>query len=236
MTDLQTMFDRATRHGAQTPPPDSVINDDVTRGHRALTRHRTRRVAGRSMVAGALALGAFAVAYPQSAVDRPTTPPAAAATTDTHETPGTTAGNTPGTTSTASLGIRLVSYTGAQPEGFTVESVPAGWEIQGVNNNALVIAATGDPDKSLGSFAGKLLVMLQSTDITDIPDGVNVMVGTRPGVISYFEASTAQLFFTDAAGHKVDIQVPQSLSWSDAEIAAFGAAVHVNPNAQAGRG
>jgi hypothetical protein len=78
--------------------------------------------------------------------------------------------------------------------------------------------------------------MLMSKDGSVPTTGSPVAVGSRSGVISHLDPSTAQLFFTDAAGHVLDIQVPASLHWTDAQIGQFGAAVHVNATAEAGRG
>jgi hypothetical protein len=227
MTDLQSLFTDAARPGAEHVTPDHVIDADIRRGHRALTISRARRGAARTAVVAVLAVGAFAVVRP-TATTVPGAGIQASATAET--TTGT------GTIATTSLAIKLVNYTGAQPDGYTVDSVPDGWVIQGVNNQSLVIGAKGTPDQDINSFSGKLVVMLQSKDLTTLPDGVTVSVGTRPGLVSHFDADTAQLFFTDASGHKVDIQVPASLHWSDAEIAAFGASVHVSPTAVAGVG
>lgn len=48
--------------------------------------------------------------------------------------------------------------------------------------------------------------------------------------------STAHLYFTDSVGHRLVVQVPAALHWSDAQIGQFGAAVHANANAEAGVG
>jgi len=245
MTDLDSMLTDAGRaRDNHSPTPDGVVDADLQRAHRALTRRRAKRGAGRTAVLAAFAVAAVAVINPRHAGQQ--VPPSANSVTPGAGTqtsvPSQTPPSSPHQTATASItdtvehSIRLIAYTGTQPAGYTVDSVPDGWVIQGVNNYALVIAEKSNPDKSIDSFEGKLVVMLQSVDQTDLPPGKAIMVGSAKGLVSRADAFAAQLFFTDANGHHLDIQVPPSLHWSDAQIADFGTSVHVNPNAQAGRG
>jgi hypothetical protein len=213
MTDLQTLLLDAGRPGAE--PSAHVVDDDLARGRRALARRRLRQGGTRSVLVAAAAVGTLVVVQAQGVSQSPTH----TATRSVQTSP-----------------IKLVAYTGSQPEGYTVDSVPAGWEIQGVNNYVLTIAAVGNPDRHVDSFAGKLVVMLLSKDGSIPTTGSHVAVGSRSGVVSHLDPTTAQLFFTDAAGHVLDIQVPAALHWTDAQIGQFGAAVHVNATAQAGRG
>lgn len=215
MSDLQTLLTKAARPG---PAASAATADaDLHRGRRARTRRRLRRGASGLTAAALVTAGAFALP-------------------DGHSAPAKVAHPVSRPHGTVPAAIKLVAYTGTQPAGYTVDSVPAGWEIQGVNNYVLLIAPNGFADTRLDSFEGKLTVMLQSVDQTELPEGTPVMVGSAHGVISHADATAAQLFFTDAAGHKLDIQVPPALRWSDAQIARFGTAVHVNPGATAGRG
>src|ERR1700722_19228761 len=110
MPDVMDML-RALPH-AVTPEPagPDIAAADVARGHRALSRRWHRRLAG---AAGALAVVAgVAVAIGQPAQPGKGTPPAAG-------------GATLPQTST----IRLTAYTGTQPAGFKVATVPAGWQV-----------------------------------------------------------------------------------------------------------
>ncbi|MCW2571205.1 MAG: hypothetical protein JWO88_1263 [Frankiales bacterium] len=213
MTDLQTLLLDAGQPGAE--PSANVVDEDLARGRRALAHRRLRRGGTRTVLAAAAAVGALFVVQAQGV----------------SPSPAHTATGPAGTSS-----IKLVAYTGTQPAGYTVDAVPAGWEIQGVNNYVLTIAAAGNPDRLVDSFAGKLVVMLLSKDASIPTTGSRVAVGSSSGVVSHFDPSTAQLFFTDAAGHVLDIQVPAALRWTDAQIGQFGAAVHVNASAQAGVG
>ncbi|PZS27194.1 MAG: hypothetical protein DLM59_16850 [Pseudonocardiales bacterium] len=220
MTDLHTMLTRAGRPGAAVP--NDVVDADVARGQRALTRRRMRRGGTRVALVAAAAVGAI-VLVNQPGAPSAQAPPAAGRAARTVVPP-------------QARPIKLVDYTGRQPDGYTVDSVPAGWEIQGVNDFVLTIGAVGDPDKNVDSFVGKLVVMLASTDETPLTTGTRVVVGAGTGLVSRDDPATALLSFRDAAGHWIDVQVPAALHWTDAQIGAFGGAVHVNATAQPGHG
>ncbi|MEO6714630.1 MAG: hypothetical protein ABIM89_14510 [Mycobacteriales bacterium] len=239
MNDLETMLSDVGRAHSPQPLPDGVIDGDVARGRRALARRRMRQSATRLVVVVALSAGAFVVVAPQggNAPDTVASPPVTRLDTSV---PAPVV---------AAPAIKLVAYTGEQPAGYTVGTVPAGWEIQGVDNYALVIARRGDPDQEVGSFVGKLVVMLQSKDEGDRTDGTEVSVGSTTGrivrgdpamasdgTITPGDMDAARLFFKDSAGHRLVIQAPVALHWSDAQIVEFGESVHANENAEAGVG
>jgi hypothetical protein len=223
MTDPETLLSQAAHAFSTTPSPEAVVDADLARGRRALNHRRMRRSASRSVLAAGLAVGAFAAVHQQGG------------------TGGTSTATRPSQHVTAPavqapLSVKLVAYTGAQPDGYTVDSVPAGWEIQGVSNLVLAIAPVGFADRSLDSFEGKLVVMLLSADAAPPTTGVPVNVGAAgTGRISH-ENPEPILTFQDQAGHWLDIQVPASLHWTDAQVAAFGSAVHANATAEAGVG
>jgi hypothetical protein len=131
--------------------------------------------------------------------------------------------------------VRLVAFGGSQPSGYRVAYLPAGWEIQGADPFAMTIARIGDPDRHPGSFTGKLVVMLRSSDATGTPPGDPVRVGGRTGYLSHDE-ETAALTYQDARGHWVVVQVPPSLKWTDEQIARFGSGVEVTRDAEPGVG
>jgi hypothetical protein len=182
-----------------------------------------RRTGTRSVLAATLAVGTFAAVH---ASGHP-----AGGTSTTALKPSTQQVR-PAVAPT----VKLVAYTGAQPAGYTVDSVPAGWEIQGVNNFDLAIAPVGYADQSLDNFQGKLVVMLMSSDAKPPTTGTPADIGVPgTGRINHTEPEPI-LDFKDTAGHWVEIQVPGALHWSDAQVVAFGNAVHVNAAAEAGVG
>ncbi|BEP16510.1 hypothetical protein acdb102_48210 [Acidothermaceae bacterium B102] len=234
MTDLETLLSNAGQHPGPSDP--ALVDADVARGRRALTHRRMRRTGTRSLLVGALAVGSFAVVQNQGG--HPGTTAAKAPTTVvTKTTTKTTNKATTGTTKIAA--IKLVAYTGSQPEGYTVDSVPSGWEIQGVNNYGLVIAPVGFGDTDVSSFEGKIVVMLLSHDAKPLTasEGDQVAVGSGTGIVSNFDRKDGlQLSYQDANGHQVMIQAPLSLHWTDAQLGQFAAGVHVSPTAVAGFG
>jgi hypothetical protein len=109
---------------AAEPAGPDIAAADVARGHRALSRRRHRRLAG---VAGTVAVVAgVAVAIGQPAQLGHRTPPGAG-------------GGTFPQTST----IRLTAYTGTQPVGFKVATVPAGWQVVSSDAYSFVVAPPG---------------------------------------------------------------------------------------------
>jgi hypothetical protein len=131
--------------------------------------------------------------------------------------------------------IKLVSYDGKQLNGFTVDKVPTGWFLSTSTQNALLIDPDGSKDNDPDAFRGKLAVLLASTDETSFPkDGDHVTVSGQPGVV--WDDGGVQLGYTDSAGHRVTIQVPNKLHWSDSQIVSFAEGVHVTSDAVAGHG
>lgn len=247
MNDLESLLRRAARPGAPGPVPDSVVDDDINRGRRALVRQRIRRGGARTLLAGALLAGGYSVVDAQTGgagTDRTAGSPMPGVAELAGEEPGTDGSEPKVGLATPTVGtqpaIQLVSYTGEQPAGFTVGSVPQGWELQGADAYSLLIARQGDPDTDIHSFDGKLVVMLQSKDEDAWTAGAEVIVGASTGLIDRDPErngpGNARLFFQDAAGHRLVVQVPAALGWSDAQIAQFGTTVQANANAAAGVG
>ena len=50
---------------------------------------------------------------------------------------------------------KLVAYTGEQPAGFTLDRVPDGWEVQGVNRFFLMLAPQGGSRPGLPQLCWK---------------------------------------------------------------------------------
>ena len=124
MPDVTDMLRTLPHAVTQEPAGADIAAADVARGHRALGRRRRRRFAG---VAGAVAVVAgVAVAIGQPAPLGKSTPPAAG-----------------GTTFPQASTIRLTAYTGAQPAGFRVATVPAGWQVVSSDAYSFVVAPPG---------------------------------------------------------------------------------------------
>ncbi|GAB3864945.1 hypothetical protein GCM10028801_34770 [Nocardioides maradonensis] len=112
------------------PTDEPTLAADLRRGRRAAARRRSVRIATTS----AFALGIGGV---------------------------TTAVVVTGSHSDAPAGgVRLVDYTGAQQPGFTVDEIPAGYVLQGVQAGTLDVALPGDTS-SLDDFRDKIVVTVE---------------------------------------------------------------------------
>jgi len=224
VTDLHPVFDDLA--GSSGPITAGVLDADLARGRRALrTRRRNALAGGTFVLAAAVALGTVGLGGGTSGGGAATVqaaPPVVAP-------------------AVSSPRIQFVAYTGDQPAaGFRVDSIPEGWHLQGVSAYTLNIVPPG-LHTDMNDFIGKLVVMLESpdADLSDIPEGITVShttVDGRPAVILKEGDQYASLHWTDAAGHRLDVQWPQSAGWSDNEMTRFATGVHVLGAAKAGRG
>lgn len=207
---------------APTPSPEQA-DQDLARGRRALRRRHAMRGAGASVFA--VAALAAAVAYGTNA--------GSAGPATTPEAKGTTAATSP-----QAVATQLVAYKGEQPKGFTIDKVPAGWEVQGVNASALTIAPIGLKDKDPDSFVDKIAIMLQSKDDKSTPSGTNVTVGGQPGVINEGLGTDhgRNLWVKEPNGIWMEVQIWDARGWSDAAMVEFGAGIHVLKDAVQGVG
>lgn len=226
MTDLRSALARVAGPVPAGVDPGTV-DADLARGRRALRRRRTAAGAG-ALVLVTAAAGVVRTAGPSGSPDRlaasPSAPAAVVTTPPVETTPAQVA-----------RAVRLVAFTGAQPSGYEVAYLPAGWEVQGADPFAMVIAPTGFADQHPHSFSGKLVVMLRSSSDAGVPAGKPIRVGKGTGWLNEQEP-TSVLTYRDTRGHWVQVQVPPSLGWTDAEIGRFGAGVVVTGSAQAGVG
>lgn len=209
--------------GPDAEPTTAQVAADMARGRKALRRRRLLQAGSGS---------AFAAAALAAAVAFATTGGAAPAGTAPLAQDASVTGTAPAS------GVKLVAYTGEQPEGYTVDKVPDGWEIQGVDAYVLTLAPKNAKDKNVHSFKDKVVVMLQSVDDTSTPKGEKVDIAGKPGVLGKAEGQTTGwwLFVDQPSGPRLQVQVWDGLGWSKADVTAFAAGVHVNENAKPGRG
>ncbi|MEV6350916.1 hypothetical protein [Actinoplanes sp. NPDC051851] len=218
--------------GPPAEPTTAQVDADLARGKGALRRRRALQAATGS--AFAIVVAAAAIAFTSTGTPAVSTPVAT----------GTTA---TGTTATAAA-FDLVAYKGEQPKGFSIDKVPAGWEVQGISESALTLGPIGaephnsdappgddtaddDPD----SFVGKAVVMLQSLDEEGTPEGESVKVGDVTATLVDKQGAHT-LYVPQESGINIQIQVWDTIGWSADDIAAFAETIHVNPNAKQGRG
>jgi len=194
--------------GPAVAPSAEQADADVARGRRALRRRRTVQQLAGS--AFAIAALAAAVTYGTSGTHTPAAPPA----------------------------TQLVAYQGAQPKGFSIDKVPAGWQMQGVDAGVLVIAPVGAANKDMNVFVDKIAVMLQSRDDHSTPAGTAVRVGDKEGVIAVPEGAGGgkNLWVKQPDGVWLEVQIWNATGWTQDKIVEFGAGIHVLPGAVQGRG
>jgi hypothetical protein len=216
-----------------------VVDADLQRCHRALARLRNRRLVTRSaagLVAAAAAVTALQMGGSPSHANR------FGASTE-HSTAGAPA--------TAPTAVRLVAYTGNQPRGFTLASVPQGWHLDTDDSYRVWIAPrinppvvypagvvggpTGDPTREIS-------VGLASPEEAP-PTGTPVMVGSVKGLLAsstqvpgYPEPPFKTLTFTDRQGHHVDVAVPDSAGLTTQQILDFGAGIQVTDQVKIAHG
>jgi len=242
MPDVQEML-RTLPH-AVTPRPAGadVVAADVARGHHALSRQRRRRFAGLGAAAAVVAAVAVTVASQPAQLGR-SAPSATGRSTATAQAPK----------------IQLAAYTGAQPVGFIVSTVPAGWRVYSSDDYSFVVAppgATTTPPSAVPaggqaqakaghqvsqgvSFVGKIAVMLQG--MSELPSGsqpTQVTINGKTGQLGFAEGGTGKtryewLIFPDAAGHKILVQVPASLGLTQAQVVSFAQGITVTRAAKA---
>lgn len=211
MSDLSTLLHEAAP--AAHPTTTSVADGDLARARRVLRQRRTRRLSAGSGLVAAAAIGALVIV----------------------NSGGSPASTTvaPSTKSTSS--VKLVAFTGKQPTGYTLDKVPAGWQIAEDNLSLLTLAPAGAKSSGPGSFVGKIAVMTESD--TGVPTDVqldDVTVGDRAGVIAHMKGAgdTRTLFVKQPSGDYLEIQVWSGLGWDNQQIAAFGESVHINAGAK----
>jgi hypothetical protein len=228
MTDLKDLLELAL-----DDPPTAAhdgalrgVDDDLTRGRRLLRRRTRNRMLGASA-----AVAAVAVAVP-ALTSGPSAKPAAAASR-----PATAGGSSAPASAShpAATGIRLVSYTGAQPPGYVVKVIPDNWVIQGSTPFALTIAPANAANKDPDYFLGKLVVTQESFDTSSAQGWTAARI---PGHTAYYSVqdNTASLVIEQTASRWLLVQAPTALHWTEQQEVEFGLGVTILSTAQEGKG
>jgi hypothetical protein len=254
---MQDILDalRTLPHAVTPGPADpDVAAADVARGHRALSRQRHRRIAFSGAALAAVAAVSVAVGSP-ARVDS-TTHPAAA---DSGATKGSGAAG-------QVTKVQLVAYTGAQPVGFQVSTVPAGWQVTSSDRYSFVVAPPGasatapqtapvgsgqagqrqlqaHPDGGQAvSLVGQIAVMLQGQFTMPSQSPLTeVNINGKEGLLGFAEGGTGSsrdrwLIFPSGQGSKVLVQVPVSLGLTSNQIVHFAQGITVTSAAVSGKG
>lgn len=220
MTDLKHLLELALDEApARVQAGTMPVEDDLARARRLL-RRRTRN----RMMAGGTAVAVVAVA---ASVPIMSGGPGASGA---RATAGSRPATAPGT-----AGIRLVEYTGAQPPGYTVKTIPDHWVIQGSTPFALTIAPATASNKNPDVFIGKLVISQESFDTSDTQGLTKTEVQGRVAYYGVHDA-IASLVIEQTPGRWLVVQAPTSLGWTQQQEAQFGAGVTILPTAQEGKG
>src|SRR5579875_1287313 len=238
MSDINALLKAAAPD--PEPPSADVVDGDLARGRAAVVAARRRgRVRGAALGAVSLvvvAAVAVLLVHPAhggrsaTAGDGDGRTPVASGGGGGEAAGGGGAGGGGGGRDGAHARIQLVDYTGAQLAGFTVDRVPAGWQLSTSTSSALLITPDGFANNDPDDFVGKLAVLTSSTDQHGLGPGDPVTVNGQPGRV-HLSDGTLILAYSSPNGFGVDIQAPPALNWGAAQIVAFAEGVHVTANA-----
>ncbi|MBY8876070.1 hypothetical protein [Actinacidiphila acidipaludis] len=214
--------DEQTRVG-----PDTVASD-LDRGRRALIVRRRRRTV-RTGVAAALVLTAVTVAV----VSRP----GGSGTGVTAHAPASASVHTVPTVHT----VQLVAYTGAQPTGFRVDTVPSGWTVSWSDAFSFVAVPPGTSVHQSADdvrLVPGISVSLQGDAQLDPNAAVTrVTVHGKPGRLALTSDKSAKwLVFSGTKGQDILVQVPVDLGLTDDQIVRFAEGVTATGEARAALG
>ena len=198
-------------------PSEDIVAADLARGRAALRRTRVR-------IGGALSAAALIVAGTAVYLGGP-------GTGTTHHQHQAAA--------TAPVKIRLVNYSGQDPQGFTIASVPQGFGLQEQASSGyeFVLAPPG-ADQSPGSFAGKLVVTAEAGSELGHWQKFGqrtVAVNGSQGRIGD-DGTATQLWFTAGHGVVVDVQAWDSIGLTDQQLTDFANGVTTTPALQLSHG
>jgi hypothetical protein len=236
---VQELIDHLESLGrsAAAAPEQTTVDADLRRGRGALKRRRRHQ--GTAGIAAAAVLAVAGVAVWAGTGNREETRHASDRTTNstartsppaqTHNTISTRPAH-PGAHRPR---VRLVAYTGAQPAGFTVTEIPAGYVLQGAQPTTLDIARPSN-HASIDSFVDKVVVSLQSTDGTTPSTGTKVTVNGQPGVINV-QDGVHTLSYRDGS-HEVQVQAWSNIHLTDDQLVTFADGVTVTSAVQSPKG
>jgi len=219
MTDLRMLLDEAA--GPAAPVSPTVVEADLARGHRALRRHRARTLGACGGLVASLALGAVAVASTGLLTDP--SPSAISAR------PAVLAPTTPAPSSVGLAPTALVAYIGAQPPGYTLATIPAGYRIAGSERFYLTLEREDARGSDPALYDDKIAVF-QSVD-ADPQGGEAVTVAGQPATIIK-HAGLSFLYLRQDNGSYLEVQVAAGLNWDNAQLIEFASGITVTEDAE----
>jgi hypothetical protein len=226
MPDLHTLMSEAVA-GIDAEPSEFLVEQDLRHARRVQAGARARRVR-RALVPAGLAASVVAALALSLGVNG-------------HGTTGVTPTQTTAT-------VTLTAYDGVQPKGFTIDKVPAGWEIRNLDTLQLLIAPAGKTTST--SYNDKILISrANQPEISAArPDERSLQVGdVEAKVFTFYDGTNAEnqpiigphapkgLLVPDGKRYLL-IQFAEDLNWNDATMAAFAAGVRLTSAARTSGG
>lgn len=230
--------------GRTGPPPESTVSADLRRGRAALRRKRNRMRASGALSVAAVALAGAGAYVVTSGTATPAHQHVAAAAqhhsaTARHRHASAVA-RQHGKGAPQNLKVKLVDYTGKQPAGFKIASVPQGFnlQLQASQPSKFVLAppgATKDPE----DFEGKMVVTAETA--SDLGNWQtfgerSVTINGQHGRIGRKEGPGVQLWFDAGNGVVVDVQAWQNIHITDQQLIDFADGVATTPALQLSHG
>jgi hypothetical protein len=230
MNDVRSLLTEAVPEDLRTAQPWPDTEPDLARGRALLARRRRLSLAGGTGVVAAGVAGALLLSGTSGTPEkRPT------------------AGASHGGSTAANISVALVAYGGAQPKGYTLKTIPQGWEIASADNTALVLHKIGTPKG--GTWADKILIEGDLNPFPKTGDQAVRVNGAKGWFFGHRSAgySVTLIFQTDQR-RKVDttpgkaspnhpkltetrlnvmVQLPHSLNWNVTTMARFAAGITV---------
>lgn len=215
-SNLDTIDRLRRMHAPTGPVGDEIVQQDVSRGQAAVQRTRRRQawaaggiggLAIAAVIAGSVLANTFTASDIQAS---PTSDPISGTTQPVME---------------------LVSYTGAQPDGFHLGKIPAGFAIEASDKDTLILAPLGEGTASStegpGGYTGKIVISKNET-FDYSKDLREVTINGQPALIALtddVDPATEVQFVTGE--HTVNIQIWNSLHLTDEQIIDFAQSITV---------
>ncbi|MFB9830916.1 hypothetical protein [Actinoallomurus acaciae] len=216
MNDVRSLLSEAVPQDLRTSHPWPDAEPDIARGRALLVRRRRR-----SALAGGTGVVAVGVAGALLLTG----------TSADHSTPAA------GPASSATRSVALVAYEGAQPKGYTLRTIPQGWEVASADDMTLVLHRAGTPTG--GTWDDKLVV---SGDLNPFPRSGDQAVEVNGHKGWFFGHkgvgySVTLIFQTGrrAPGGSplnVLVQLPHSLNWNVTTMVRFASGITVADGAR----
>ena len=232
MNDVRSLLSEAVPQDLRTTSRWADVESDVARGRALLMRRRRRfALAGGAGLIAAGTAGVLLLTGPLGSTG-PTGQPTRVAI----------GGSAPG-----SIGVALVAYDGAQPKGYSLKTIPRGWEVASADNVALVLHKIGTPKG--GTYEDKILIEGDLNPFPKSGDRAVVVNGAKGWFFSHRSAgySVTLIFQTDqqkvvhtesgkaSTSHpklaktrlNVMVQLPHSLNWDVDTMVRFASGITV---------